>query len=475
MGLVALRFLVGAIAGAVCWAITEPFAPRNIEDIRWERWEITAMLLLGALIGSSIGGLDGLNRGGKVHILRGLGLGLIFGAVGAALGHSIGGAILKGMFPVGVLFNAPLPMKIIARTMIFLPIGTLLGASIGASSLNTKKITQGAIGGFIGALIAGLMFDIVGTLLAPAQLAVQGRNAGEVGGTSRAITFVLLGALISLFIGLVERLLRSAWLRLELGRNEGREWSIDGGQTFIGRSESAHVPLFGDPNVAPVHAAIHKQNGQYILQDGGSPLGTFVNGQRVQSCALAPGSVIQIGGFQLQFLVKNMAAPKRGPEAYPGQSYPLGGMPQQPGYPAQSSQPYAQPTPMQGGPVQATQMQPMPQQIPQQPTIQMGSPAATPTASGFGLVAIDGPLIGQRFAVLGPLEVGREATGIPLAFDSGVSRKHARFSPDSRGVNVQDLGSRNGTFVNGQRVQQATAPAGALIKVGVTTFRVDAG
>jgi pSer/pThr/pTyr-binding forkhead associated (FHA) protein len=122
-------------------------------------------------------------------------------------------------------------------------------------------------------------------------------------------------------------------------------------------------------------------------------------------------------------------------------------------------------------------------QVPQQPTTTFQPTGMQPTvmqptvmqSGGFALLALDGPLAGQRFGVVQPIDVGREASAIPLGFDSGVSRRHVRLSADIGGVVVQDLGSTNGTFVNGQRVQQATAPVGTLIKVGATTFRVEAG
>ena len=291
---------------------------------------------------------------------------------------------------------------------------------------------------------------------------------------------LLLGATIALFIGIVDRLSRSAWLRLVLGRNEGKEWSIDSNQTFIGRSEGASVPLFGDQNVAPIHASINRQGGQYILVDGGSPIGTLLNGQRVTQAPLFHGAHIQIGSYNLEFLMKNMAAPARGPEAYPGQAYPMQGgpMPQQPvpqtvGMAPTQMMPQQMPT------------QAMPQQMPQgMPTQAMPGMGSQPTMA-YGaplqggprqhtLVAIDGPLMGQRFPVNAPTDLGRECPAIPMSFDSAASRRHANISPAPQGLAVADAGSTNGTFVNGQRVSQAMAGPGDLIKVGSTTFRVEA-
>jgi len=52
---------------------------------------------------------------------------------------------------------------------------------------------------------------------------------------------------------------------------------------------------------------------------------------------------------------------------------------------------------------------------------------------------------------------------IPL---SDVSRKHCRLVKEGEAVKIEDLGSSNGTFRNGERVQEATLEAGDTIKVG---------
>ena len=93
---------------------------------------------------------------------------------------------------------------------------------------------------------------------------------------------------------------------------------------------------------------------------------------------------------------------------------------------------------------------------------------------GIGLIAMDGPLSGQRFGVAGPMDVGREASGIPMSFDTMASRRHANVAPQPGGLVVTDLGSTNGTYVNGQRIHSQTVRPGDLVKIGATTFRVEA-
>jgi pSer/pThr/pTyr-binding forkhead associated (FHA) protein len=51
-----------------------------------------------------------------------------------------------------------------------------------------------------------------------------------------------------------------------------------------------------------------------------------------------------------------------------------------------------------------------------------------------------------------------------------VSRKHCRLVRDDDSLRVEDLGSSNGTYVNGQRVQEATLTPGDSVQVGPVVF-----
>jgi DNA-binding winged helix-turn-helix (wHTH) protein len=65
------------------------------------------------------------------------------------------------------------------------------------------------------------------------------------------------------------------------------------------------------------------------------------------------------------------------------------------------------------------------------------------------LVAQDGPLKGQRWALSHTLMVGRDPTCEINVQDRQVSRFHARITPTPEGVTIEDLGSKNGTNHNG--------------------------
>jgi adenylate cyclase len=72
------------------------------------------------------------------------------------------------------------------------------------------------------------------------------------------------------------------------------------------------------------------------------------------------------------------------------------------------------------------------------------------------------------------LVVGRSADCGLLLADPTVSRRHAELSGAGDHLLVHDLGSRNGTFRNGVRVQTARLRAGDVVTFGVVQVRVDA-
>jgi len=73
------------------------------------------------------------------------------------------------------------------------------------------------------------------------------------------------------------------------------------------------------------------------------------------------------------------------------------------------------------------------------------------------------------------LTIGRGSQNdIPIATDEYASARHARFEPRQDGVWVQDLGSTNGTFLNGTRLDRPRRLAqGDVVRVGETDLRYE--
>jgi pSer/pThr/pTyr-binding forkhead associated (FHA) protein len=53
-----------------------------------------------------------------------------------------------------------------------------------------------------------------------------------------------------------------------------------------------------------------------------------------------------------------------------------------------------------------------------------------------------------------------------------VSRKHCRLIADGETLKIEDLGSSNGTFLNGQRIQETQVNPGDVIQIGPVLFVV---
>jgi hypothetical protein len=68
------------------------------------------------------------------------------------------------------------------------------------------------------------------------------------------------------------------------------------------------------------------------------------------------------------------------------------------------------------------------------------------------LIAQSGPLHGQRWKLLSSLVIGREDICDIQIVDRQVSRQHARLSITEDGILLEDLGSKNGTHHNGERI-----------------------
>jgi pSer/pThr/pTyr-binding forkhead associated (FHA) protein len=87
----------------------------------------------------------------------------------------------------------------------------------------------------------------------------------------------------------------------------------------------------------------------------------------------------------------------------------------------------------------------------------------------LSLEVVEGIGAGRMVALGGALVVGRGRDADLVLADELVSRHHARVSPHGSVAVVEDLGSRNGTFVNGEAIHGPTRLApGDQLQLGVT-------
>lgn len=89
------------------------------------------------------------------------------------------------------------------------------------------------------------------------------------------------------------------------------------------------------------------------------------------------------------------------------------------------------------------------------------------------LTITSGPAQGQSTECDREIVVGRE--GVDLVIDDDqASRRHTAIRPGPRGVEIEDLGSLNGTFVDGRKISAiATLTSSATLRIGQTNFTLE--
>lgn len=102
---------------------------------------------------------------------------------------------------------------------------------------------------------------------------------------------------------------------------------------------------------------------------------------------------------------------------------------------------------------------------------------ATPAPPGVELEVMAGPNVGLKFpfAEHDTFMVGRDNPQVQFSLPGGdgyVSRYHLIVEANPPLVRVRDMGSRNGTLVNGNKVDSADLYDGDEIRIGLTTLRV---
>ncbi|MEU9522050.1 FHA domain-containing protein [Streptomyces sp. NPDC048224] len=278
--------------------------------------------------------------------------------------------------------------------------------------------------------------------------------------------------------------------------SNGRTWTLDPSRSYaLGRDPQGEL-VFDDARVSWRHATISFDGRGWVVEDHGSTNGTFVQGQRIQRVELGAGTVLNLGNATdgPRVSLSGAQAPAGAPQAQPQQPYAAQGAHAgwaQQAPPAQEPfQQQAQPqhqgrpqqTPQHGHPQQPHQGQPAGWQPQQAPQPQQAAPHF-PQQQGPGGAAGAPPVHGDRspttfhqFSLGRVMRIGRALENDLVVSDLQVSRNHAEFhaTPDGR-LEIRDLGSHNGTYVNGQPIakggSQLLGPAD-IVGVGHSTFRI---
>src|SRR4030095_13119592 len=95
-------------------------------------------------------------------------------------------------------------------------------------------------------------------------------------------------------------------------------------------------------------------------------------------------------------------------------------------------------------------------------------------AAQWALRFISGKYQGGEFPLRPNREIiiGRSSDLDMVLVEDMVSRKHAKITTDDQVVTIQDLGSTNGTFVNGEKVRKADLKDGDRILIGTSIIKI---
>ncbi|NVB80588.1 MAG: FHA domain-containing protein [Kofleriaceae bacterium] len=180
-------------------------------------------------------------------------------------------------------------------------IGALSGVGMNLVRSTRTQLRNSAIGGALGGALGGLFFDPLDRWGSASLFAGAGM--------SRLVGLIAVGASIGLFVALIERLGREAWLRVRTGPLAGKSFILYKTPTILGSAPESDVYLFKDAEIDASHAQVHRVGTTYEIEDMGSRTGTTVGGNPVRRRRLASGDQIILGSTILDFEERQKRTP----------------------------------------------------------------------------------------------------------------------------------------------------------------------
>lgn len=216
------------------------------------------------------------------------------------------------------------------------------------------------------------------------------------------------------------------------------------GSLRVGRAEGNDL-ILKEGGVSREHARFFVEDGKVMVEDAGSSNGTFVNGERITGpVALSARIKVILGDYEI-----SLKAPK--PRASGDRPSPKG----------------PKPTKLiPEGQVAAAAAKLAPEGRPQRPA----------SVDGPCLRGLTGPWMNKVYRLKTGSTVGR-APGLDVYLDDeSVSRRHAEFTVRLDEVVLRDLGSSNGSHVNGQKLKGEEVLAdGDVVQFGVVELEFLSG
>ena len=240
--------------------------------------------------------------------------------------------------------------------------------------------------------------------------------------------------------------------QLELTAGDRRLVVPPGQPITIGRDEAAGFQVV-HPLVSRVHAELRPLPTGWELLDR-SQNGVFVAGERLQQLRLSPGATprltltLGVGGPEVALSLRAVGADPGAP-------------------PVPMSAPLVPPTERVARPARP---------VPEESTPPSGSGSTGPSRQGrlSAVHRLPAPLAPEAPAPARPIRIGRETDNDVVVHDLLVSRHHAELVADGAGGwELIDLGSPNGTYVDGQRIRRVALRPGMLVGIGHALFHLD--
>jgi len=228
------------------------------------------------------------------------------------------------------------------------------------------------------------------------------------------------------------------------------------GQLTIGRADGNDLVL-AEGGVSRKHARFFTQGSDVMVEDLASANGTWVDGEKIEGpTKLGARAQVVIGDYEISVKVSG-ARPAKG--GVPNRPKPMG---------RDGDRPTSMNAPVK--PPRATKVVPAVKDPAAGAALaKRPKPAPGPSApTGPMLRGLTGPWLNKTFPLKGTMVVGR-VPGVDIQIeDDSVSRRHAEVVVQGRDVILRDLGSANGTNVNGAPLTEELALAsGDIIQFGV--------
>ncbi|MGI5151676.1 FHA domain-containing protein [Plantactinospora sp. CA-294935] len=246
---------------------------------------------------------------------------------------------------------------------------------------------------------------------------------------------------------------------LLIGAPDGeRRVTPEDGALRVGRDPLCRI-VVDDPRVSREHLELRYQAGRWRMRDLGGRNGTYTPAGRVSELDLTGPVEVRLGGFDGPRLTLRPASAPTSPQVTPP---PLAPPP---------------PTTAAVGTLPGPRGTGTPPGTPSTPAGMPGTPSGMPAGgtSGVGTPRFEaGRVPSATYQAARRTRIGRAPDNDIVLDDLLVSRYHAELLRTPAGLNLVDLGTRNGTFVNGRRVSTAELRPGDLLSFGRHQLVVDA-